>query len=54
MTGRVAACCFALAALQNEQMKKIWAICGTPTKETWPHHDKLPVLLSTLPPAACS
>ena len=26
---------------EHEQIKKIWAICGTPTKESWPNHDKL-------------
>lgn len=29
---------------ESEQIKKIWAICGTPTRETWPQHDKLPGL----------
>lgn len=27
---------------EKEQIQKIWAICGTPTKENWPNHDKLP------------
>jgi len=30
---------------QTEQMRKIWAICGTPTKENWPNHETLPVSL---------
>eukprot|EP00802_Teleaulax_amphioxeia_P009568 Tamp_09587.p1 GENE.Tamp_09587~~Tamp_09587.p1 ORF type:complete len:296 (+),score=54.73 Tamp_09587:547-1434(+) len=27
---------------ETEQMRKIWAICGTPTKENWPNHETLP------------